>query len=109
MLRMSLEDAGHRVTEAADGGRAVEIATAPDARFDVALIDIGLPVLSGLEVARRLRDLPPERAPRMLVALTGYGAPEDQARSRDAGFDLHLIKPVDAAALMAHLRSMRAV
>jgi CheY-like chemotaxis protein len=65
---------------------------------DLALVDIGLPGIDGYEVARRLREHPAGRRLR-LVALTGYGLPEDRERSRRAGFDLHLVKPVDPARL----------
>ncbi len=92
MLRELLEGAGHKVTEAADGPQALERASA--GAFDVALIDIGLPGLDGLEVARRLRRMRPRLATTLLVAITGYGAPQDHARSREAGFDLHVVKPV---------------
>jgi CheY-like chemotaxis protein len=59
----------------------------------VAFIDIGLPGIDGYEVARRLRD--EHGSGIYLVALTGYGRPEDRTRTRDAGFDLHLTKPAD--------------
>jgi CheY-like chemotaxis protein len=98
MLREVLEGAGHRVTEAVDGPQALEQATA--AAFDVALIDIGLPGIDGLEVARRLRRMGPRLATTLLVAITGYGAPQDHARSREAGFDLHVVKPVDGVDLL---------
>jgi CheY-like chemotaxis protein/two-component sensor histidine kinase len=62
---------------------------------DVALLDIGLPVMDGYELARRLRQLPTWSRVR-LVALTGYGHDNDRRRSMDAGFQLHLVKPVDA-------------
>jgi CheY-like chemotaxis protein len=60
----------------------------------VALVDIGLPGIDGYEVARRLRQDPATRDIR-LIALTGYGLAEDQRRVLEAGFDLHLVKPVD--------------
>ncbi len=66
----------------------------------VALIDIGLPQMDGYEVARRIRaDMRGKRP--LLVAITGYGLPEDRNRSREAGFDPHLVKPVDTATLAA--------
>ena len=62
------------------------------------LLDIGMPKLSGYEVARRVRDL---RGPVILiVAITGWGQEEDRQRARDAGFDHHFTKPVDYAALL---------
>ncbi len=95
-LRLLLELWGHRVEEAADGPRGVEAALA--GTFDVALIDIGLPGLDGYRVARRLRDAPKGRA-LFLVALTGYGQPSDRRRALEAGFDAHLVKPVEAEQL----------
>jgi CheY-like chemotaxis protein len=61
-------------------------------------VDIGLPGLDGYEVARRLRAAP-DTAGLLLVAVTGYGLPEDRDRSQVAGFDEHLVKPVTADAL----------
>lgn len=104
MLREVLEGAGHRVTEAVDGPQAVERATA--GAFDVALIDIGLPGFDGLEVARRLRGMGPRHATTLLVAITGYGAPQDYARSRAAGFDLHVVKPVDGFDLLDQMQHL---
>ncbi len=104
MLRQVLEGAGHRVTEAVDGPQALDRAIA--GAFDVALIDIGLPGLDGLEVARRLRHMGPRLATTLLVAITGYGAPQDHARSRAAGFDLHLVKPVDGVDLLDQVQRL---
>jgi signal transduction histidine kinase/ActR/RegA family two-component response regulator len=83
---------GHRVIAAASGPEA--IAQAGRGRLDLALVDIGLPGMDGYEVARRLRALP--APPVRLVALTGYGQATDRQRAREAGFDIHLVKPVDA-------------
>ena len=95
-LRRMLELAGHRVRVAADGEAALDAVHA--AVPEVALIDIGLPKMDGYEVARRIRvDLHDKRP--LLVAITGYGLPEDRNRSREAGFDVHLVKPVDQATL----------
>jgi signal transduction histidine kinase len=82
---------GHQVAAAADGMTGVDriIATRPD----VALVDIGLPGIDGYEVARRVRAA--LGSPVYLVALTGYGRVEDRFRAAEAGFDLHLTKPVD--------------
>jgi CheY-like chemotaxis protein len=104
MLRQVLEGAGHRVTEAVDGPQALERAMA--GAFDVALIDIGLPGLDGLEVARRLRRMGPRQATTLLVAITGYGTPQDHARSREAGFDLHLVKPVNGVDLLDQVQRL---
>ncbi len=104
MLREVLEGAGHRVTEAVDGLQALQLATT--AVFDVALIDIGLPGLDGFEVAKRLRSKGQPLAALPLVAITGYGAPQDHERSRAAGFDLHLVKPLDGFDLLEKLQGL---
>jgi CheY-like chemotaxis protein len=97
-LRMLLTIAyGHTVYEAADGASGVQ--SALDLKPDVALIDLGLPDLDGYEVARRIRAVLDRRAI-LLVALTGYGTAEDQRRAREAGFDIHLVKPVEPADLV---------
>lgn len=87
---------GHEVFVAHDGPSAVEAARR--LHPDVAILDIGLPGFSGLEVARRLRE-DPSVAGIFLVALSGWVQPEDLVRSREAGFDHHLAKPVGAATL----------
>jgi CheY-like chemotaxis protein/two-component sensor histidine kinase len=90
ILRAMLEGDGHEVYVAGDGPSGLE--TAGTARPDVAFIDIGLPGLDGYEVGRRIRQ---EHGKLIrLVAVTGYGQAGDRARSRDAGFDVHLVKPV---------------
>jgi PAS domain S-box-containing protein len=97
-LQMVLEQqGGHTVCVAYDGPAAVHAVN--DFLPDVALLDIGLPKgVDGYEVARRLRALPGlERLP--VVALTGYGRPEDRRRSGEAGFTAHLVKPVDPTEL----------
>jgi PAS domain S-box-containing protein len=101
MLRYMLEHAGHEVHEAADGPGGVD--TILKVVPDVALVDLGLPALDGYEVARRVRADHAGRAVR-LVALTGYGLPDDLKRSRGAGFDAHLVKPVDPVKLAAAIR-----
>ena len=98
MLRYLLEHAGHEVHEAADGLSGVEAIL--KVRPDIALVDVGLPGLDGYEVARRIRADAAGGKVR-LVALTGYGLPEDHRRSQEAGFDAHLVKPVDPASLAA--------
>jgi PAS domain S-box-containing protein len=101
MFRVMLELAGHEVLEAEEGVSGLELLKAM--RPDVAVIDVGLPGLNGYEIARRFRaERGSERV--MLVALTGYGTPEARERSRQAGFDHHLIKPVNAEALEEILR-----
>jgi PAS domain S-box-containing protein len=91
MLQAWLEELGHHVYAAADGGEGLELARS--IRFDVALVDIGLPGLDGYQVAENLRASATGRDA-LLVAITGYGRPEDSARAREAGFDAHLVKPV---------------
>ena len=94
-LRMLLELDGHVVEAAAEGLQALEITRAKDP--DLALVDIGLPGIDGFEVARRIRAADPRRP--LLIALTGYGQPEDRRRATEAGFDSMLVKPVDPSAL----------
>lgn len=89
MLKQVLEMEGHDVVEAADGLSGVAAGDAHD--IDVAVVDIGLPDIDGHEVARRLRQGRNGRA--TLIALTGYGQPEDRERALAAGFDIHLVKP----------------
>jgi signal transduction histidine kinase len=99
-LQRMLALEGHRVRVAEDGVAALETVRA--ALPEIALIDIGLPRMDGYELARQIRALAGDK-PLYLVAVTGYGLPEDRRRTREAGFDLHLVKPVDAAALAAVL------
>jgi two-component system, sensor histidine kinase len=94
-LRMLLELDGHVIQAAAEGMEALEIVRGKDP--DVALIDIGLPGIDGYEVARRLRARGGRRP--VMIALTGYGQPEDRQRATEAGFDALLVKPVDPSAL----------
>lgn len=91
MLHAWLEELGHRVYTARDGLEGLELARA--LQPDVALVDIGLPGLDGYQVAENLKANPDAHKP-LLVAVTGYGRPEDSARAREAGFDAHLVKPV---------------
>jgi signal transduction histidine kinase/ActR/RegA family two-component response regulator len=91
VLREMLEASGHRVDVAVDGLEGIARATRTPP--DVLLTDIGLPGVDGYEVARRVRAIC-SPVP-YLVALTGYGMPEDRRRTREAGFDEHLVKPVD--------------
>ncbi len=88
--------AGHDVRSAADGTEALGLAAihAPQ----VVVLDIGLPGIDGYEVAARLRELPALRSS-LLIALTGYGSESDRERVREAGFDLHLVKPADPQAI----------
>jgi CheY-like chemotaxis protein len=102
-LRMLLKMSGHQVTVAHDGPTALE--AAGSFRPELVLCDLGLPGgMSGYDVARALRQSP-ETASTSLIALSGYGRDEDRRRSHEAGFDLHLTKPVDFARLRQILAS----
>jgi CheY-like chemotaxis protein len=95
-LAMLLRITGNETHTAHDGLEAV--ASAQRLRPDAVLLDIGLPKLNGYEACRRIREQP-WSAGMVLVALTGWGQDEDRRKSLDAGFDHHLVKPVDYAAL----------
>jgi two-component system, sensor histidine kinase len=86
---------GHEVEVAANGLEGVRKAL--EFRPDVALVDLGLPALDGFQVARQIRAKLDRGI--CLVALTGYGQPEDRQRTRAAGFDHHLVKPVEPIVL----------
>ena len=88
---MQLLIAGHNVYEAATGTEGIQTATR--VKPDVVLLDIGLPGLDGYQVARQLKAA--DGCPR-LIAITGYGQPQDRERAISAGIDHHLVKPVDA-------------
>jgi two-component system, sensor histidine kinase len=92
VMALTLKDAGHEVYEASDGPTGLAVALRE--RPDVAIIDVGLPGLNGYEVAERIRAAP-EAHGMILVALTGYGLPEDRKKATAAGFDRHLVKPID--------------
>jgi signal transduction histidine kinase/CheY-like chemotaxis protein len=98
-----LELTGHEVRTAHDGPAALEAAHAYQP--EVVLLDLGLPRMDGYEVARRLRESLAAKNV-VLVALTGYGREEDRHRSREAGFDYHLVKPVDVGGLQQLLASL---
>ncbi len=101
-LAFVLREVGHEVAVAHDGPTALEAAESFEP--DVAILDIGLPVMDGYELARKLRMF--AKAPR-LVALTGYGQPQDKSRSAAAGFDYHLLKPVDTERILAAIGEIR--
>jgi PAS domain S-box-containing protein len=102
-LAMLLRTAGAEVRVAHDGPTALEQFERCESH--IVLLDIGMPDMDGCEVARRLREISrPDRV--ALVALTGWGQDEDRRRVREAGFDHHLVKPVDLASLQALLTSL---
>jgi len=105
MLRDILEMAGHEVLDAPDGSTALKLAI--EARPDVAIVDIGLPDITGYEVARRIRAALADDV--TIVALTGYGQAKDIQHALEAGFDVHLVKPaaldrLDEAIGRVHIR-----
>ena len=106
MLAAALEAKGYETRVAHDAPAALVLAL--EFRPAVAFLDIGLPVMDGYELAARLREHPALKRLR-LVALTGYGQEADRRRSQQAGFDEHLVKPVDLTAVDAVLTSAMAV
>jgi CheY-like chemotaxis protein len=100
-LAMLLRMDGHDVEIAANGLIALEKARTD--RPDVVLLDVGLPGMSGYDVARQLGDRRPCKMP-LLIALTGFGRDEDRRHSAEAGIDLHLVKPIDPDKLQAVLK-----
>jgi signal transduction histidine kinase/CheY-like chemotaxis protein len=97
MLAMFLQINGHETHTAHDGVEAIEATTR--LQPDLVLLDIGLPRLNGYESARRIREQHKQRGRPVLVALSGWGQDEDRRRSEEAGFDAHLVKPVDEITL----------
>jgi signal transduction histidine kinase len=104
-LATLLQCDGHEVHTAGDGAEALEVAA--QCKPDVVLLDIGMPKLDGYEVARRIRAEPWGKAA-VLIALTGWGQDEDRRRSREVGFDSHLVKPLDPEALSTLLSRLPA-
>ncbi len=100
-LAMLLALEGHRVVVAYNGQEALQ--QAAQQRFDVAILDIGLPDTDGYTLARRFRALPQQSAAK-LVAVTGYGTAQDIARAHAAGFDQHIVKPIDCDLLLEDLQ-----
>lgn len=103
-LTLLLELSGHQTEMAHDGLEALRVFES--FQPDVVLLDIGLPKLNGYEVARKIRSLPGgDRI--SLVALTGWGQEDDLRKTREAGFDKHLVKPANYAVLTAYLETLR--
>jgi signal transduction histidine kinase/ActR/RegA family two-component response regulator len=103
VLKMLLDLEGFETRVAYSGAVALE--SAREFRPDVVICDIGLPEMDGHEIARRLRR-DPDIAPATLIAMTGWGAEGEVRRTRESGFDFHLVKPVDANALLELLSHM---
>jgi signal transduction histidine kinase len=103
-LQAILELAGHTITTAEDGVHGLHLLTCTNP--DVALIDIGLPGMDGYEVARRARS---SGSRALLIALTGYGLPEDKSRAQQAGFDAHLTKPAPMDSLLALIEERESI
>src|SRR5262249_24439566 len=103
-LEQVLSLAGHQVTVALDGPSALAAAAALSPQ--VVLLDIGLPGMDGYTVAARLRA--DGHAEAAFVAITGYGQDDDRRRSQAAGFERHLVKPIDGAALRSLLAELGA-
>ena len=105
-MAMLLELEGYQVECAFDGQQALDCVR--DRPPDALLLDIGLPRLDGLEVARRLRAQSGEAArKRLLVAVSGYGRDQDRAQALQAGFDLHFTKPADPEQILRVLARHR--
>jgi CheY-like chemotaxis protein len=104
-LAMVLNLMGNQTQTAHDGLEAVDLASA--FRPDVVLLDIGMPKLNGYDAARRIRQEPWGKN-MVLVAVTGWGQEEDKRRSQEAGFNLHIVKPVDPAVLETLLAELQA-
>jgi CheY-like chemotaxis protein len=103
-LALLLELMGHEARTASDGAQALQVA--PGFRPEVVLLDIGLPKMNGYEVCRRMREQPWGREA-FIVALTGWGQADDLRQASEAGFDRHLVKPVEEGVLERLLAEMR--
>ena len=100
MVRIYFECHGIIVHEATNGVEAIRKFN--ELHPDVCVVDIGLPDRNGFEVAEQIRLA--ENQPLALIAMTGYGLPQDREKASKAGFDLHLIKPVDPERLVVEIR-----
>ena len=104
-LVLLLRMLGNEVEVASDGASGLQAAEAH--RPEVVLLDIGLPEMNGYDVARKIREQP-WGGQMALVALTGWGQDEDRRLAKEAGFDHHLVKPVDPQVLMPLFQTLRA-
>jgi CheY-like chemotaxis protein len=102
-LGLLIELMGHTVEIAYDGEAA--LSAAERFRPDIVLLDLGMPKLDGFEVSRRIRAAPWSESMR-LVAQSGWGQEEDRRRTAEAGFDHHLVKPIDPTALEALMQKL---
>jgi len=102
-FQIMLRILGHEVQTALDGEEALE--KAEQFRPDVIVLDVGMPILDGYETASRIRQLPWSRDV-VLIAVTGWGNDKDKLKSAAAGFDVHLVKPVDATTILEALDQM---
>jgi CheY-like chemotaxis protein len=102
-LARMLRIMGHETHTVYDGQQAVQ--TAESLRPEVILLDIGMPKMNGHDAARHIRQQPWGKDV-LLIALTGWGREEDRRRTQEVGFDHHLVKPVDAKALLALLSEL---
>jgi CheY-like chemotaxis protein len=105
MLAMLLEASGHRVAVEHGAHAALRRVNEMEIAPDVCLLDIGLPDIDGIELARRLRQLP-ATADSLLIATTGYGQENDRNQTKAAGFDHHLVKPIDIKELLLLLKGV---
>jgi CheY-like chemotaxis protein len=103
-LKDALETLGHTVRVANDGPAALRVLTTFEP--EVGVLDIGLPVMDGYELARRLRERPGSSPDLRLIAVSGYGQAADRRRSAAAGFDRHLVKPIDLVNLERVLQGL---
>jgi two-component system CheB/CheR fusion protein len=104
MLCVLLEMSGFTCRSAENGAAALQLID--EVRPDVAILDVGLPEMDGFELAQRIRRVYPS-GQLCLIALTGYGQPADRAQAHEAGFDAHLVKPVQPEPLLALVNSFR--
>ena len=102
-FQIMLRILGHEVQTALDGEEAIE--KAEQFRPDVIVLDVGMPMLDGYETASRIRQRPWSRDV-VLIAVTGWGNDKDKLKSAEAGFDVHLVKPVDATTILEALEQM---
>jgi len=104
MLALIIEESGYDTRIAASGEEALKLGKKFEP--DVILLDLGMPTMDGIETARQIRETPWGKSV-TLVAVTGWGQEEDRRRTREAGFDYHLVKPADSESLLTILSRAR--